>query len=181
MSDRTIPRSLRMIEGFGPYIPHDQCARQGHVRQVPLATEARRSRPSGRGGQDRRYRPRLYRRDLFEAIAAGAFPEWELGIQVFDEAFAARQPYDVLDATKLIPEEQLPLQVIGRLVLDRNPDNFFAETEQVAYCPANIVPGVDFTNDPLRQGRLVSYLDTQLKRLGSTNFHQRRSTRRNVP
>jgi len=174
MSDRTIPRSLRMIEGFGIHT-FRMINAQGkgtfvkfHWRpklgvQSTVWDEAVKI-----AGAD----PDFHRRDLFEAIAAGAFPEWELGIQVFDEAFAARQPYDVLDATKLIPEEQLPLQVIGRLVLDRNPDNFFAETEQVAYCPANIVPGVDFTNDPLLQGRLFSYLDTQLKRLGSTNFHQ---------
>src|SRR5690606_20973993 len=100
------------------------------------------------------------------------FPEWELGLQIFDQAFADQQPYDVLDATKIIPEETIPVRVVGRLVLDRNPDNFFAETEQVAFCPANIVPGIDFSNDPLLQGRLFSYLDTQLIRLGGPNFHQ---------
>jgi catalase len=174
MSDRTIPRSLRMIEGFGVHTFRMVNA-QGKGTFVKFHWRPKLGVQSTCwdeavkiAGAD----PDFHRRDLFEAIAAGAFPEWELGIQVFDEAFAARQPYDVLDATKLIPEEQLPLQVIGRLVLDRNPDNFFAETEQVAYCPANIVPGVDFTNDPLLQGRLFSYLDTQLKRLGSTNFHQ---------
>ena len=99
-------------------------------------------------------------------------PEWELGIQAFDQKFADKLPYDVLDPTKLIPEEVLPIRLIGRMVLDRNPDNFFAETEQVAYCPANIVPGIDFTNDPLLQGRLFSYLDTQKSRLGTANFHQ---------
>ena len=113
-----------------------------------------------------------HRRDLWEAIAGGNGPEWELGIQEFDQKFADRLPYDVLDATKLIPEELLPVRLIGRMVLDRNPDNFFAETEQVAYCPANIVPGIDFTNDPLLQGRLFSYLDTQKSRLGTANFHQ---------
>ena len=113
-----------------------------------------------------------HRRDLFEAIDAGDFPEWELGIQAFDEKFAAAQPYDVLDPTKIIPEEVMPVRLIGRMVLDRNPDNFFAETEQVAFCPANIVPGIDFTNDPLLQGRLFSYLDTQKSRLGTANFHQ---------
>jgi catalase len=116
--------------------------------------------------------PDFHRRDLFEAIDRGDFPEWELGIQAFDEKFADSLPYDVLDPTKIIPEEVLPVRPIGRMVLDRYPDNFFAETEQVAYCPANIVPGIDFSNDPLLQGRLFSYLDTQLKRLGSTNFHQ---------
>jgi catalase len=100
------------------------------------------------------------------------FRKWELGIQAFDQAFADAQPYDVLDATKLIPEEVIPVRLIGRMVLDRNPDNFFAETEQVAFCPANIVPGIDFSNDPLLQGRLFSYLDTQKSRLGTANFHQ---------
>ncbi|MCP2935806.1 catalase, partial [Salmonella enterica subsp. enterica serovar Typhimurium] len=102
----------------------------------------------------------------------GDFPEWELAVQLFTEEQAADFPFDHLDATKLIPEEWVPLQVIGRLVLDRWPDNFFAETEQVAFCPANIVPGIDFSNDPLLQGRLFSYLDTQLLRLGSPNFQQ---------
>src|ERR1700674_1227443 len=113
-----------------------------------------------------------HRRDLWEAINTGAFPEWEMGIQAFNQAFADAQPYDVLDATKLIPEEVIPVRPIARMVLDRNPDNFFAETEQVAYCPANIVPGIDFSNDPLLQGRLFSYLDTQKSRLGTANFHQ---------
>jgi catalase len=113
-----------------------------------------------------------HRRDLHEAIASGAYPEWELGIQAFDREFADAQPYDVLDPTKLIPEEVIPVHLIGRMVLDRNPDNFFAETEQVAFCPANIVPGVDFSNDPLLQGRLFSYLDTQKSRLGTANFQR---------
>jgi catalase len=99
-------------------------------------------------------------------------PEWDLGIQVFDEAFADAQPYDVLDATKLIPEEIVPLTIVGRLVLDRWPDNFFAETEQVAFLPSNVIPGIDFSDDPLLQGRLFSYLDTQKSRLGTANFHQ---------
>jgi catalase len=116
--------------------------------------------------------PDFHRRDLFEAIARGDFPEWELGIQTFDQAFADSLPYDVLDATKLIPEEVLPVRLIGRMVLDRYPDNFFAETEQVAFCPSHVVPGVDFSNDPLLQGRLFSYLDTQKSRLGTANFHQ---------
>ena len=108
----------------------------------------------------------------WEAIEAGDFPEWDLGIQTFDAEWAARQPYDVLDATKLIPEEDIPVRIVGRLVLDRNPNNFFAETEQVAFLPSNVVPGIDFTEDPLLQGRLFSYLDTQKSRLGTTNFHQ---------
>lgn len=106
-----------------------------------------------------------HRRDLWESIQSGNFPEWELGLQLFDQEFADAQLFDVLDATKIIPEEVIPVRIVGRLVLDRNPDNFFAETEQVAYCPANIVPGIDFTNDPLLQGRLFSYLDTQKSRL----------------
>jgi len=174
MSDRTIPRSLRMMEGFGihtfrmvnaagksTFVKFHWKPKQGVAST--LWDEAVKI-----AGAD----PDFQRRDLFEAIDRGAFPEWELGIQAFDEAFADSLPYDVLDPTKIIPEEVLPVRPIGRMVLDRNPDNFFAETEQVAYCPANIVPGIDFSNDPLLQGRLFSYLDTQLKRLGSANFHQ---------
>ena len=116
--------------------------------------------------------PDFHRRDLFEAITAGNFPEWELGVQLFTEEQADSFPFDHLDATKLIPEELIPLKIIGRMVLDRWPDNFFAETEQVAFCPSHLVPGIDFSNDPLLQGRLFSYLDTQLSRLGSPNFHQ---------
>ena len=174
MSDCTIPRSLRMIEGFGVH----------SFRFVNDAGEAKFVKFHWRpklglqstcwdeavkiAGAD----PDYHRRDLFEAIAAGDFPEWNLGVQIFDEKFAAAQPYDVLDSTKLIPEEDVPLQMIGRMVLDRNVDNFFAETEQVAFLPTNIVPGIDFSNDPLLQGRLFSYLDTQKSRLGTTNFHQ---------
>ncbi|MEG3148751.1 catalase [Sphingomonas sp. ZT3P38] len=174
MSDRTIPRSLRTMEGFGihtfrlvnargksTFVKFHWKPKQGV--QSTIWDEAVKI-----AGAD----PDFHRRDLFEAIDRGDFPEWELGIQAFDQAFADSLPFDVLDPTKIIPEEVLPVRIIGRMVLDRYPDNFFAETEQVAYCPANIVPGVDFTNDPLLQGRLFSYLDTQLKRLGSTNFHQ---------
>jgi catalase len=174
MSDRTIPRSLRMIEGFGIHTFQFVNAKgkvtfvKFHWRpklgiQSTLWDEALKLQAA-----DNDY----HRRDLWESIAMGAFPEWELGIQAFDQKFADKQPYDVLDPTKIIPEEDVPLRMIGRMVLDRNPDNFFAETEQVAYCPANIVPGVDFTNDPLLQGRLFSYLDTQKSRLGTANFHQ---------
>jgi catalase len=116
--------------------------------------------------------PDFQRRDLFERIGRGDFPEWELGVQLFDEDFANSQPYDVLDATKIIPEEILPVRIVGKMVLNRYPDNYFAETEQVAFCPSHVVPGIDHSNDPLLQGRLFSYLDTQLSRLGSTNFHQ---------
>jgi catalase len=114
----------------------------------------------------------FHRRDLFEAITSGAFPEWEFGVQLFTEEEADAFPFDHLDATKLIPEELVPVQIVGRMVLDRWPDNLFAETEQVAYCPANMIPGIDFSNDPLLHGRLFSYLDTQLSRLGGPNFHQ---------
>jgi len=174
MSDRTLPRSLRMIEGFG-------------IHSFRLINEAGQStfvkfhwRPKlglqstiwdetvKISGADQDY----HRRDMFEAISAGNFPEWEFAVQLFTQEEADKFPFDHLDATKLIPEELVPLKVIGRMVLDRWPDNFFAETEQVAYCPANIVPGIDFSNDPLLQGRLFSYLDTQLSRLGSANFHQ---------
>jgi len=114
--------------------------------------------------------PDFHRRDLWDAITKGDFPEWELGLQIFDDAFADKFDFDVLDATKIIPEEEVPVRVVGRMVLDRVVDNFFAETEQVAFCTQNIVPGIDFSEDPLLQGRNFSYLDTQLKRLGSPNF-----------
>ena len=174
MSDRTIPRSLRMIEGFGVHSFRLVNAR-GKSSFVKFHWKPKLGLQSTCwdeavkiAGAD----PDYHRRDLYEAIASGDFPAWDLAIQVFDEEFAAAQPYDVLDATKLIPEEDVPLQIIGRMVLDRNPDNFFAETEQVAFLPTNVVPGIDFSNDPLLQGRLFSYLDTQKSRLGTTNFHQ---------
>ena len=174
MSDRAIPRSLRTIEGFGVNTFRLVNARgeakfvKFHWKPVLGLQSTCWDEAVKIAGAD----PDFHRRDLFEAIDSGAFPQWDFGIQVFDEAWAAKQPYDVLDATKLIPEEVIPVDIIGRMTLNRNPDNFFAETEQVAYCPANVVPGIDFSNDPLLQGRLFSYLDTQLKRLGSTNFHQ---------
>ncbi|HVZ36802.1 MAG TPA: catalase, partial [Polyangiaceae bacterium] len=116
--------------------------------------------------------PDFHRRDLWEAIEAGAFPEWELSFQLFTEEQAQKFSFDVLDATKLIPEELVPLTPVGKMVLNRNPDNFFAETEQVAFCVAHIVPGIDFSNDPLLAGRLHSYQDTQISRLGGPNFHE---------
>lgn len=174
MSDRTLPRSLRMIEGFGVHTFRMVNA-EGKSTFVKFHWKPRLGLQSQvwneavkTAGAD----PDYHRRDLWEAIEAGDFPEWELGIQVFDAEWAARQPYDVLDATKLIPEEDIPVRIVGRMVLDRNPDNFFAETEQVAFLPSNVVPGIDFTEDPLLQGRLFSYLDTQKSRLGTTNFHQ---------
>lgn len=174
MSDRTLPRSLRTMEGFGihTFLLVNEAGESHFVKfhwkpklglQSTIWDEALKLQAA-----DNDY----HRRDLFEAIDTGNFPVWELGIQVFDKAFADAQPYDVLDATKLIPEDDIPVRIIGRMVLDRNVDNFFAETEQVAFCPANIVPGIDFSNDPLLQGRLFSYLDTQKSRLGTANFHQ---------
>jgi catalase len=174
MSDRTIPRSLRTMQGFGVHTFRMVNA-QGKSTFVKFHWKPKQGVQSTCwdeavkiAGAD----PDFHRRDLFEAIDRGDFPEWELGIQAFDEAFADSLPYDVLDPTKIIPEEVLPVRPIGRMVLDRHPDNFFAETEQVAFCPGNIVPGLDFTNDPLLQGRLFSYLDTQKSRLGTANFHQ---------
>jgi len=174
MSDRAIPRSLRMIEGFGvnTFRLVDANGKQSFVKfhwrpklgmQSVIWDEAVKI-----NGAD----PDFHRRDLFEAIQAGDFPEWEFGVQLFDEKQAESFDFDVLDATKLVPEELVPLQIVGRMVLNRNPDNFFAETEQIAFCPANVVPGVDFSNDPLLQGRLFSYLDTQLIRLGGPNFNE---------
>ncbi len=174
MSDRTIPRSLRMMEGFGVHSfrlinkAGESTFVKFHWRpklglQSTLWDEAIKI-----AGAD----PDFHRRDLFEAIEKGDFPEWEFAVQLFTQEQADKFPFDHLDPTKLIPEELVPLKVIGRMVLDRWPNSFFAETEQVAYCPANIVRGIDFSNDPLLQGRLFSYLDTQLLRLGSPNFNQ---------
>jgi len=174
MSDRAIPRSLRMIEGFGIHT-FELVNAQGKVTFVKFHWKPKLGVQSTLWDEALKLQAAdndYHRRDLHESIAMGAFPEWELGIQAFDQAFADAQPYDVLDPTKIIPEEVIPVRLIGRMVLDRNPDNFFAETEQVAFCPANIVPGVDFSNDPLLQGRLFSYLDTQKSRLGTANFHQ---------
>jgi catalase len=174
MSDRAIPRSLRMMEGFGIHT-FELVNAEGKVTFVKFHWKPKLGMQSTLWDEALKLQAAdndYHRRDLHEAIAMGAFPEWELGIQAFDQKFADAQPYDVLDPTKLIPEEVIPVRLIGRMVLDRNPDNFFAETEQVAFCPANIVPGIDFSNDPLLQGRLFSYLDTQKSRLGTANFHQ---------
>jgi catalase len=174
MSDRTLPRSLRMIEGFGVHsfrlinADGESTFVKFHWRPKLGLQSTIWDETVKISGAD----PDFHRRDMFEAIAAGNFPEWEFAVQLFTQQEADRFPFDHLDATKLIPEELVPLKVIGRMVLDRWPNNFFAETEQVAYCPANIVPGIDFSNDPLLQGRLFSYQDTQLSRLGSPNFHQ---------
>ena len=172
MSDRAIPRSFRFMEGFGVHTFRFVNA-DGEAKFVKFHWKPKQGLQSVLwdeavkiNGAD----PDFHRRDLWAAIQSGDFPEWELGVQVFDDDFADRFPFDILDATKLIPEEDVPVRIIGRLVLDSVVDNFFAETEQVAFCTQNIVPGIDFTNDPLLQGRNFSYLDTQIKRLGGPNF-----------
>jgi catalase len=174
MSDRAIPRSYRMMEGFGVHTFRLINAR-GKARFVkfhwkPLLglhavvwDEAQKI-----SGKD----PDFHRRDLWETIEDGNYPEWELGVQIVEEKDEHSFDFDLLDPTKIIPEEIVPVQRIGRLTLNRNVDNFFAETEQAAFHVANVVPGIDFTNDPLLQGRLFSYLDTQLIRLGGPNFHE---------
>ncbi len=174
MSDRAIPRSLRMMEGFGVHTFKlvNAAGEASFVKfhwRPRLGTQSLIWDESAKlQGADNDY----HRRDLHEAIAAGDFPEWDFAVQVFDQALADSLPYDVLDPTKIIPEEVVPLRIIGRMVLDRNPDNHFAENEQAAFLPSNVVPGIDFSDDPLLQGRLFSYLDTQKSRLGTTNFHQ---------
>ena len=172
MSDRAIPRSFRFMEGFGVHTFRLVNA-QGVATFVKFHWKPKLGLQSVLWNEALKINgadPDFHRRDLWEAIQSGNPPEWELCLQLFDEKFAAQFDFDVLDATKLIPEELVPVRRVGRLVLDRCVDNFFAETEQVAFCTQNIVPGVDFSNDPLLQGRNFSYLDTQLKRLGSPNF-----------
>ncbi|MDO6415596.1 catalase [Sphingomonas sp. BIUV-7] len=172
MSDRTIPRSFRTIEGFGvhtfrlvtaegksTFVKFHWKPRQG--LQSVLWNEAVKI-----NGAD----PDFHRRDLWNAIESGDFPQWDLGVQLFDQETADKLPFDHLDSTKLIPEEDIPVRIIGTMTLNRNVDNFFANTEQVAFCTQNVPPGVDFSDDPLLHGRNFSYLDTQLKRLGSPNF-----------
>ena len=174
MSDRAIPRSLRMMQGFGVHtfrlVNADGKSQFVKFHWTPMLgthsllwDEAMKI-----AGADSDF----HRRDLWEAIESGEYPQWELGLQVFSEAQAEGFSFDVLDATKLIPEELVPVMPVGRMVLNRNPDNFFAETEQVAFCTAHVVPGIDFSNDPLLAGRHHSYLDTQLSRLGGANFHE---------
>ncbi len=174
MSDRGIPRSYRMMQGFGVHSFRFVNASGKSVlvkfHWTPLLgthslvwDEAVKI-----SGAD----PDFHRRDLWEAIESGEYPQWELGVQVFTEEQAAGFSFDVLDATKLIPEELVPVRAIGRMTLNRNPDNFFAETEQVAFCTAHVIPGIDFSNDPLLAGRIHSYVDTQLSRLGGPNFHE---------
>jgi catalase len=174
MSDRAIPRSFRMMEGFGIHTFRlvnangDSQFVKFHWRPKLGTSSVAWDEAVKISGAD----PDFHRKDLWNAIASGDFPEFELGLQIFDQKTANEFEFDVLDATKLIPEELVPIKMVGKMVLDRNPDNFFAETEQVAFCPSHIVPGIDFSEDPLLQGRLMSYLDTQLSRLGGPNFHQ---------
>jgi len=174
MSDRAIPRSFRMMEGFGVhtfrFVNADGVSSFVKFHWKPVLgmhsliwDEAQKI-----SGKD----PDFHRRDLYEAIETGNYPEYELGVQIVPEKDEHRFTFDLLDATKLIPETLVPVRKIGRMVLDRNPDNFFAETEQVAFHPGHVVPGIDFSNDPLLQGRLFSYTDTQLIRLGGPNFHE---------
>ncbi|QPC91587.1 catalase [Mesorhizobium sp. INR15] len=172
VSDRAIPRSLRFMEGFGVHTfrllnAKDESTFVKFLWKPKLGLQSVAWNEAVKiNGAD----PDFHRRDLWDAVQAGNFPEWELRLQLFDQAFADSFDFDILDPTKLIPEEVLPPIPVGRLVLDRMPDNFFAETEQVAFMTQNVPPGVDFSNDPLLQGRNFSYLDTQIKRLGSTNF-----------
>lgn len=174
MSDRAIPRSLRMMEGFGVHtFRFINSENESHFVKFhwkpKLGTHAvvwdEAQKISGKNSD-------FHRQDLWEAIENGQFPEWELGVQLIPEADEHKYEFDLLDATKIVPEELVPVTIIGKMVLNRNPDNFFSETEQVAFHPGHIVPGIDFTNDPLLQGRLFSYTDTQLSRLGSPNFHE---------
>lgn len=174
LSDRGIPRSFRMMQGFGVHtfrlVTADGETHFVKFHWQPLAgTHSLKWDEAVKiSGAD----PDFHRRDLWEAIETGACPEYELGMQIFTEAQAEEFSFDILDATKLVPEELVAVIPVGKMVLDRNPDNFFAETEQVAFCTAHIVPGLDFSNDPLLAGRIHSYVDTQISRLGGPNFHE---------
>ena len=174
MSDRAIPRSYRMMQGFGVH-SYRLVNESGASVFVKFHWKPKQGTHSlvwdeaaKLAGADADY----HRRDLWEAIEAGEYPEWELGFQLFTEKQANEFTFDILDATKIIPEELIPVTPVGRMVLNRNPDNFFAETEQVAFCTAHVVPGIDFSNDPLLAGRIHSYVDTQITRLGGPNFHE---------
>ena len=174
MSDRAIPRSYRMMEGFGVHtfrFVNDKGKSRFvkfHWKPVLGVHSVVWDEAQKISGLD----PDFHRRDLWEAIENGDFPEWEFGVQIVEEKDEQKFDFDLLDATKLIPEELVPVRRIGKLTLNRNPENFFAETEQVAFHPGHVVSGIDFTNDPLLQGRLFSYTDTQLIRLGGPNFHE---------
>lgn len=174
MSDRALPRSFRMMEGFGVHTfrlinaKNESVFVKFHWKPMLGVHSIAWDEAQNISGKD----PDFHRRDLWESIEAGNFPEWELGLQIIPEADEFKYSFDLLDPTKLIPEELIPVMRVGKMTLNRNPDNFFAETEQVAFHPGHVVPGIDFSNDPLLQGRLFSYTDTQLSRLGSPNFHE---------
>jgi len=174
MSDRGIPRSYRMMQGFGVHtfrlvnLQGESRFVKFHWNPVAGTHSVDWDEAVKISGADSDF----HRRDLWEAIEGGAFPEWELGLQVFTEEQADKFSFDVLDPTKIVPEELVPVRAVGRMVLNRNPDNFFAETEQVAFGAGNVVPGIDFSNDPLLAGRIHSYVDTQISRLGGPNFHE---------
>ncbi len=174
MSDRALPRSLRMMEGFGVHTfrlinnKNKSCFVKFHWKPLLGVHSVCWDEAQKISGKD----PDFHRRDLWEAIESGNFPEWELGFQIIAEEDEHKYPFDLLDPTKLIPEEIVPVIRVGKMTLNRNPSNFFTETEQVAFHPGHLVPGIDFSNDPLLQGRLFSYTDTQLSRLGSPNFHE---------
>jgi hypothetical protein len=180
MSDRAIPRSYRTMQGFGVHT-YRLVNDNGESRFVKFHWNPKAGTHSlvwdeavKISGADSDF----HRRDLWEAIEAGAYPEYELGLQIFTEEQAEDFTFDVLDATKIVPEELVPIVPVGRMILNRNPDNFFAETEQVAFCVAHVVPGIDFSNDPLLAGRIHSYVDTQISRLGGPTSTRFRSTRR---
>jgi catalase len=174
MSDRAIPRSYRMMEGFGVHTfrflneKNESHFVKFHWKPLLGVHSVAWDEAQNISGKD----PDFHRRDLWDAIASGNYPEWEFGVQIIPEADEHKFEFDLLDPTKIVPEEIVPVQRIGKLTLNRNPDNFFAETEQVAFHVGHVVPGIDFTNDPLLQGRLFSYTDTQLIRLGGPNFHE---------
>ena len=174
MSDRALPRTLRMMEGFGVHTfrfvnaAGEWCFVKFHWKPLLGTHSVTWDEAQQISGKDQDF----HRRDLWATIEMGSYPEWELGVQIVKAEDEHTFDFDILDSTKLIPEELVPVQPIGKMVLNRNVDNYFAETEQVAFCLSHIVPGIDFSNDPLLQGRLFSYLDTQLKRLGGPNFHE---------
>lgn len=174
MSDRAIPRSLRMMEGFGVHTfrfvnaENKSCFVKFHWKPLLGVHSVAWDEAQNISGKD----PDFHRRDLWESIENGDFPQWEFGVQIIPEEDEHKYEFDLLDPTKIVPEELVPVKRIGTMTLNRNPDNFFAETEQVAFHLGHVVPGIDFTNDPLLQGRLFSYTDTQLIRLGGPNFHE---------
>ncbi|MCQ9639626.1 catalase [Chryseobacterium sp. WG14] len=174
MSDRAIPRSLRMMEGFGVH-SFKFINNEGKVHFVKFHFKPKLGVHSVAWDEAQKISgvdSDFHKRDLWEAIENGDYPEWDLGVQLIPEDKEDQFDFDLLDPTKIVPEEEVPVEIVGTLTLNRNPENFFAETEQVAFHPGHIIPGIDFSNDPLLQGRLFSYTDTQLSRLGSPNFHE---------